>query len=515
MEINESYKSDSKRVAKNTILLYIRMIVLMIVGFITSRVILGALGVEDYGIYSVIAGFLSMFGIISGSLSSAISRFITVELGKGDIVKLKKVFSTSVSVQIIMGIIVSLLIETVGLWFVENEMNIPLGKESAALFCLHCATITIFINLVNIPFSSTIVAHEKMTAFAYMTIGDAVLKLLICYLLVLSPNEKLMTYAFLGVCVSFIISCIYWIYCLICFKETSFKLKIDKGLFLEIWKFAGWNFFGQTSWILNTQGINMLMNVFFGVAINAARGIAEQVNSIINQFVNNFMLALNPQITKSYATGDKSTAYNLACRGARFSFYIMLIISLPVMIESEQLLRIWLVTPPEYSSLFVKFAILSTFTTVLGNTLVVLQMAHGAMKKYQLCITTLACLPFPLTYMAFKLGASPVIAYYIFFIIYWCLIYVRFCLVHQFTGIPARQYLLGVVLKTHIVFFISAIPPFMVFLFMPESFYRLLIVAGISIISTCIIIWLIGLESSEKQFFKISTISLCKKIINK
>ena len=189
MDNSVTYKSDSKRVAKNTILLYIRMIVLMVVGFITSRVILGVLGVEDYGIYSVIAGFLSMFGIISGSLSSAISRFITVELGKGDISKLKKVFSTSLFVQIIMGLIVAVLIETIGLWFLENKMNIPAGREYVALVCLHCATFTTFINLVDIPFCSTIVAHERMTAFAYMTILDAVLKLLICYLLVLSPYE--------------------------------------------------------------------------------------------------------------------------------------------------------------------------------------------------------------------------------------------------------------------------------------------------------------------------------------
>lgn len=515
MEDSVTYKSDSKRVAKNTILLYTRMIILMIIGFITSRVILGVLGIKDYGIYSVIAGFLSLFGIISGSLSSAISRFITVELGKGDISKLKKIFSTSLFVQIIMGLIVAALIETIGLWFLENKMNIPAGREYAALVCLHCATFTTFINLINVPFSSTIVAHERMTAFAYVTILDAGLKLLICYLLVLSPYDKLIVYAYLGVCVSLLVSIVYWVYCFFNFNETSFKLRIDRGLFKDIWKFAGWNFFGQTSWILNTQGVNMLMNIFFGVSVNAARGIAEQVNSIINQFVNNFMIALNPQITKSFATGNKEAAYNLACRGAKFSFYIMLIISLPVMIESEQILKLWLVTPPEYSASFVRLAILSTFTTVLGNPLVVLQMAHGAMKKYQLCMTTLGCLPFPLTYLSFSLGASPIIAYYIFFFIYWILIYVRYALVQQFTGIPPKLYLYGVVFKTHIVFVLSAVLPILAYMIIPESLLRLFLVFLLSLSSAIVIIWIVGLETEERNFFKTTASKYINKIINK
>lgn len=499
--------SDSKRIAKNTVMLYFRMILLMIIGLFTSRVILQALGVEDYGINSVIAGFLSMFGIITSSMSSAISRFITVELGKGNMVRLKQVFSTSISVQLFMGLLIVVLIETFGMWFVTTKMQIPEGREVAAQWCLHCATLTTFISLMNIPFNSAIVAHEKMSAFAYMTIVDAVLKLAICYALYISPADKLITYAILGVAVSIITTSIYWIYSLSKFEETSFSFRFDKSLFKEIWGFAGWNLFGQTSWILNTQGINMLMNLFFGVVVNAARGVAVQVNGIIQNFVNNFMMALNPQITKSYAAGDKDTAFRLACRGCRFSFYIMWLLSLPIMIESHQILELWLGTPPEQADAFVVWTILSTLATLLGNTMVTLQMAHGNIKHYQIWITIFGCFPFPLTWLAFELGAPSIVSYYIYVAVYWGLIYVRYHLVHGMTGIPAKMYLGGVVAKTHIVALLSAVVPVTIFLFIPESIVRLIIVGATSILSSCILIYAIGIDEAERYFIKDKVLS--------
>lgn len=486
----------------NTIMLYFRMILLMLIGLYTSRVILQVLGVHDYGINSVIAGFLSMFGIITSSMSGAISRFITVELGKGNMQRLKQVFSTSISVQLFMGLLIVVLIETFGIWFVSTKMVIPEGREVAAQWCLHCATITTFISLMNIPFNSAIVAHEKMSAFAYMTIVDAILKLAICYAIYVSPIDKLITYAILGVVVSIITTSIYWIYCLRKFEETSFSFKFDKCLFKEIWGFAGWNLFAQTAWILNTQGINMLMNLFFGVVVNAARGVATQVNGSLNQFVGNFMMALNPQITKSYAAGDKETAFKLACRGSRFSFYIMFVLALPIMIESHQILELWLGTPPEQTDVFVIWTILSTLATLLGNTLVTLQMAHGNIKHYQLWITFFGCIPFPMTWILFKLGAPAIASYYIYVAVYWGLIYVRYHLVHGMTGIPAKMYLGGVVARTHIVALISAIVPIAIYLMMPESIVRLLAVGFTSVISTCAVIYTLGLDQAEKHFIQ-------------
>ena len=493
---------DNKRVAKNTILLYIRMLFLLLIGLYTSRVVLQVLGVQNYGINSVIAGFISMFGIITSSMSGAISRFITVELGKGNLGRLKKVFSTSISVQLFMGLLIVILIETVGIWFVSNKMQIPPGRDVAAQWCLHCAALSTFISLMDIPFNSAIVAHEKMSAFAYMTILDALLKLGICYAIYISPFDKLITYSILGVAVSMITTSIYWIYCLRKFEETSFSFHFDKVLFKEIWGFAGWNFFGQTAWILNTQGVNMLMNLYFGVVVNAARGVADRVNSIIQQFVTNFMMALNPQITKSYAAGDKEDAFKLACRGSRFSFYIMFILALPVMLESHYILKLWLVTPPENSDVFMIWTILASLATMLGNTLVTLQMAHGNIRHYQIWITIFGCLPFPLTWIAFKLGSSVFVAYYIYVASYWGLIFVRYYLVHEMTGIPAKMYLGGVVAKTHFVAFVATIVPLGLRLVMNEGIIRLLIVGAVSIISSLITIYTLGLDKSEKIFMQ-------------
>lgn len=507
--------SNNKRIAKNTMMLYFRMLVLMVIGLFTSRVILQALGVEDYGINSVIAGFLSMFGIITSSMSSAISRFITVELGKGELSRLKQVFSTSISVQLFMGILIIILIETFGMWFVSNKMQIPEGREVAAQWCLHCATITTFISLMNIPFHSAIIAHEKMSAFAYMTIVDALLKLAICYAIYISPFDKLITYSILGVIVSIITTSIYWIYCLRNFEETSFNFRFNKKLFKEMWGFAGWNLFAQTAWILNTQGINMLMNIFFGVIVNAARGVAVQVNGIIQNFVNNFMIALNPQITKSYAIGDKDTAFKLACRGSRFSFYIMFVLALPIMIESRQILKLWLGTPPEQADVFIVWTILSTFTTLLGNTLVTLQMAHGNIRKYQIWITVFGCIPFPLTWLMFKLGAPSIVAYYIYVAVYWGLIFVRYYLVHGMTGIPAKMYLGGVVGRCHLVAIIASILPLVIFFMMSETIIRLILVGGTSILSAVIVIYTIGMEQTERNFIKEKILSKITFIFHK
>ncbi len=493
--------SSSSRVAKNTILLYIRMLVLLIIGLFTSRVVLNSLGVENYGINSVIAGFLGMFGIITTVLSTAINRYITIELVKRDIEKLKLVFTTSVEVQVMMGCLVVLLIESCGLWFLNNEMQIPEGRMGAAMWCLHCATITTFISLIDVPFNSLIIAHEKMSAFAFMGILDAALKLAICYGLYISPFDKLKTYSVLLVLVYFLTTSLYWFYCRRKFEECAFERKLDKSLLKEMWGFASWNLFGQASWIMNTHGINMLMNIFFGVVVNAARGVAVQVNGIIQQFVNNFMLAMYPQITKSYAAGDKNQAFTLACRGAKFSFYIMFFLSLPLLIESKQILKFWLGNPPEDADIFVIWTIISTYTVLLGNTLVTLQVADGNIKKYQLWMTILGSLPFPLTWVFFKMGYTAVSSYYIYVLTYWGLIFVRWYLVYEMTGLPAKQYLWGVVGKCHIIAIVSCLLPLLEFYLLPENFIRIMIVGLTSICVTCISIFFLGLDCREKVFF--------------
>lgn len=508
-----NYQANNKRVAKNTLLLYIRMLILLGVGLFTSRVVLRTLGVENYGIHSVIAGFLSMFSILTSSMSSAISRFITVELGRGEREELEKVFSTSVLVQIFMGLMLFIAIETIGLWFLTRKMNIPVGREEASQWCLHCAAATTFVNLLNVPFIAEIIAHERMTAFAYMSILEAIFKLLICYALYISMFDKLKTYSVLLVLVAISIRMGYYAYCHVNFKECRARLRFHKRIFFEMWSFAGWSFLGNSAGILNSQGINMLMNIFFGVVVNAARGIAEQVNGVIQYFVSNFMMALNPQITKLYSTGNKEYAFQLACRGARFSFFMMHILALPIMIEARQVLTLWLGKPPEQAPVFFVLTVVSTLIHLLGGTLVTLQMAHGEIRKYQIWITIFGFLAFPLTYIAFKIGCSPVVAYFIYIAVYWLLLFVRFHLVHASTGIPGKDYLYGVVFKCHIIGLASAITPIAVHFFMPSSFLRFCSVAITSFLSSVFFIYCFGINAEEKALLLNFVSSLKDKVL--
>lgn len=505
-------REDSKRVAKNTLILYGRMILLMLIGLYTSRVMLQALGVENYGIRNVVGGFLSMFGIISASLTNAVSRFITVELGHNDIVRRQKVFATTVSVMLAMGVILVIIIETFGIWFLTHKLNIPPERSYAARWVFHCSVLGVFMGTVSLPYNSAIIAHEKMSAFAYLSIIDVVFKLFLCYILFITPFDRLITSAVLVTSVSFLMQWLYVQYCRKHFEECRYDWSFNKPLFKEISGFAGWNFLGESAWILNTQGINMLMNIFFCVYVNAARGVAEQVNEKITQFVFGFMTSLNPQIIKSYAEGNKEYAYKLACRGARFSFFIMFIPALPIMIESKQILHLWLGNPPELADVFVIWTILSTFTTLIGNTLVKLQFAQGNIKRYQIVITICGCIPFPLTWILFKMGAPPIAAYWAFAFVYWCLIFVRFWLVHDMTGIPAKLYLAGVILRCHFIGIASSIAPLLVFFFMEPSFLRLVLVIFVSLVSSIPLIYIYGMMKGERELVNKHIIKIYNRI---
>ena len=492
-------RENTKRVAKNTLLLYIRMIMMMLIGLFTSRVMLQSLGIENYGVNNVVGGFLGMFNIITASMTNAVSRFITVELGHNDKVRQQKVFATTVSVMIFMSILMVIIIETVGLWFLNTGLNIPEERMTAANWVLHCAAIGTFWGLISVPYNSAIVAHERMSVFAYMTILDAIFKLGICYAIYITPFDRLISFAVLGLIIVCLMQWIYFHYCKRHFEECRYDWSFKKDLFKEIWSFAGWNFFAQTAWILNTQGLNMLMNIYYGVLLNAARGVADQVNSKINGFVGNFMTALNPQITKSYASGNKEYAFKLASRGARFSFYIMFFLGLPIMIESSFILCIWLGMPPQQADTFVVWTIIQTLMLLVGNPLVTLQMAEGNIKHYQIVMTVWGCLPFPLVWIAFELGAPAVSSYWIFTAVYWCLIFVRYRLVHGMTGIPAKMYLGGVIVKCHIVVALSVILPLLIHYLMDEGFYRLFSVVIVSLISSGCMIYFYGMEKEERR----------------
>lgn len=493
--------ADNKRIAKNTLLLYVRTIFIMFISLYTSRVILNTLGVDDFGIYNVVGGFVTMFSVLSGSLSSSISRFITFELGKGDDKRLNSVFTTGVNIQISMSIIIVLLAESIGLWFVNAKMNIPSERMVAANWVYQCAIFTFVLGLLSVPYNALIIAHEKMSAFAYISVLEVILKLAVVYMLLLSPFDRLITYSVLILCVGAIIRFIYAFYCKRHFEECSYHLVHDKPLFKEMTSFAGWNFLGNGAYLLNTQGVNILMNMYFGVVVNAARGVATQVDGALKQFVNNFTTAVNPQITKLYAQGDLNAMHKLIYRSAKFSAFLMIFFAVPFILETDTILTLWLKNVPDYSPVFLRLIIVASFVdTVLANSLVAAMFATGNIKRYQLIVTAIGCLVFPLSWIAFSLGFEPYISYIIYFIIYGILLFVRLFLLKDMVGLSVIMYTKEVLFKVIPVMGICFTVPLILTLFMKTGILRLFTVCATSVIVTSSTIFYLGLNPGEKTY---------------
>lgn len=492
---------NNKRIAKNTLLLYVRMLFTMAVSLFTSRVILNTLGVEDYGINNVVGGIVTMFSVLSGSLSSSISRFITFELGKGNIERLKTIFSTGVNIQLGMSVLIIIIAEAVGIWFLNTKMNIPTDRMVAANWVFQCAILTFVLNLLSVPYNAAIIAHEKMSAFAYISVVEVSLKLIIVYMLMISPFDRLETYAVLLLLVGAVIRFIYGYYCKRHFEECTYHFVFDKPVLKEMTGFAGWNFLGNGAYMLNTQGVNILMNLYFGVAVNAARGIATQVDAALKQFVNNFTTAVNPQITKSYAQGDLDYMHKLVCRSAKFSAFLMMFFAVPIILETNTILTIWLKTVPDYAVIFLQWIIISSFMdTVLANSLVTSMFATGKIKRYQIIVTTIGCLVFPLSWIAFKLGFEPQVGYILYFIIYTILLFVRLYLLKDMVKLPVMMYIREVLYKLAPIIVVGFSIPGILILTMDAGWLRLILVCLLSVLVTAASEYFIGLSNKEKNF---------------
>ena len=505
----ESSQDNNKRIAKNTLVLYFRMIFMMSVSLFTSRVVLNTLGVEDYGINNVVGGVVAMFSVLSGSMSSSISRFITFELGKGNKKKLKTVFSTGINIQLGMSLIILLVAEAAGVWFLNYKMNIPEERMYAANWVFQCSILTFILGLLSVPYNAAIIAHEKMSAFAYISIIEVTLKLIIVYLLTISPYDRLITYSILFMLVGVLIRLIYGYYCKRHFEECTYHLVYDKAILKSMTSFAGWNFLGNGAYMLNTQGVNILMNMYFGVAVNAARGVATQVEAALKQFVNNFTTAVNPQITKSYAQGDLSNMHKLVCRSAKFSAFLMMFFAVPIILETDTILSLWLKNPPAYASVFLKWIIISSFMdTVLANSLVVSMLATGNIKRYQIIVTIVGCLVFPLSWIAYQMGFEPQVGYMLYFVIYSILLFVRLYLLRDMVKLPIMMYVREVLFKVTPVMAISFTIPSILLFVIDEGLLRLVAVVLLSMTVTTVTTYLIGLNEGEKKYI----IGLLEKI---
>lgn len=503
---------NNTRIAKNALMLYFRMFLIMIVSLFTSRVILDSLGVEDYGIYNVVGGVVAMFSVLSGALTSAISRFITYELGKGNIKKLRVIFSSSVLVQIVISILIVVIAEIVGIWFINNKMDIPDSRLVAANWVFHFSLVAFVINLISIPYNACIIAHEHMSTYAYVSIVEVVGKLGIAYLIYITPFDRLISYSILTCLIALVIRLIYGFYCKKHFEECEFRFVWDKSVMKEIFSFAGWNFIGSSSAILRDQGGNIIINLFYGPLVNAAYGIAYQVKNAVQSFSNNFMTALNPQIIKSYAANDLQYMESLLFQGARFSFYILLFIALPILVETQYILEIWLKIVPEHTVLLVRLSLVFILCEVISNPLVTAAQATGKIRNYQLVVGGLQCLNIPVSYLLLKFGAGVDAVLVTAIIISQCCLCARLVILKNLIGLKVILYLRKVWLNVIIVSLFSILIPVIANHFMMENLCGFICTVLVCFICTVLSALYIGCSTDERKVLFAKLSSYLKKI---
>lgn len=501
---------NNKLIAKNTLLLYVRMLFMMAVSLYTSRVVLNTLGVSDYGIYNVVGGVVAMFGFINNSMSSATQRYITFALGRGDTDNLKKVFSTALQIHILISALIVILGETIGLWFMYEKMQIPADRMDAAFWVLQCSILSAVVMIVSVPYNADIIAHEKMSAFAYISVLEAVLKLAVVFLLLISSYDRLIFYAFLILAVQVIIRFCYSHYCNKHFEETKYHKVWDKSLFKEMTGFAGWSILGNLSSVLFGQGLNMLLNVFFGPVVNAARAVSVQVQSAIQQFVGNFQMALNPQITKTYAKGEMEEMHKLMFRSARFSFYLLFFLSLPVLLETEQILTVWLNVVPENTVIFLRIMICISLIFTLSNPLMVANQATGKVRRYQIICGSMQLLILPISYVSLKLDFPAYSVFIVHFIIELITQCIRMILLKPLIGLTMKDYLSNVYSRVILVVVLSVIMPLTIYLNMDNTALRFFLVCIMSFLSVSFIAYRVGLSQKEHEFVKSKLILFLK-----
>lgn len=401
--------TNNKTIAKNTVFLYFRMMFTMLVALYTSRVILKVLGVEDYGIYQTVGGIVGFLSFINGALSTASSRFFTFELGTGDNARLRRTFSTTLTIHILLALLIAVVAETIGLWFLHHKLMIEPDRMNAAVFVFHLSVLTSVFTLTQVPYNASIIAHEKMSIYAYMSIIEVSLKLAILYLLNFGNIDKLKLYATLLCIVQISLMLAYRFYCGMRFKETKYRFVFDRSIFKSIAGFSGWSLFANISIALNNQGILILLNIFFSPAIVTARAISIQVNMAANQFVNNFRLAVNPQIVKKYASGSHEGSKQLLLSSTKYSYYLMLILSLPIFLLAKPMLNLWLTEVPEYTVIFLQLIIIQSLFQAFDTSFYTALYTKGQLRENALLSPTLGFLMFPIVYLLFKAGYSPVV----------------------------------------------------------------------------------------------------------
>lgn len=508
---NENAK-NSKRIMKNTLLLYIRMIVNMVVMLFMSRVALQMLGVNDFGVYNVVGGIVSMFAMFSASFSSAISRFTAYELGIGNKKKLHAVFCTSVNIQLLLGLAITVLIEVGGVWFVNHKMVLDPSRLVAANWVLQFSVITFFIKLMSVPYNATILAHERMDFFAYISILETVLNLAALYLLLVSPVDYLIAYSALLMVVALVIRIIYAIYCKRHFEECRYKWSIDKPLLKEMGAFAGWNSVGCIAGVMRSEGVNILINLFFGPAMNAARTISFQVNTAVTQFTFNFMSAVNPQITKSYASRNFGYLNSLLFRSSKFSFFLLLVLATPLLLDTEYVLKLWLGVVPAHTAWFVRLMLIFALLESMASPLITAMLATGKIRTYQLVVGTIVLLNLPIAYVLLELGfpAESTVAVYIVMSV--LALAARLVIIKGMITFSIRAFVSQVIVRAVVASVVIFIPlMFGLLPLLPDGFKGLVLLTLATLFWGLIMVLLVGCDRTERTFVREKVTALLHK----
>lgn len=491
--------ANNKRIAKNTLMLYFRMLFSMLVSLYTSRVVLQVLGVEDYGIYNVVGGVVAMMGVLNGTMAVASQRYLTFELGRDNMVRLKQVFSMCFAIFIMLTFVIIILCETVGLWFLNTQMVIPEERMQVANWVYQFSIFSCVVSLIITPYNATIIAHERMNIYAYVGILEVVLKLAVAYLLLIIPLDSLFMYGFLLLLSQIVVAIIYIAYCLKYFPESRYKFYWEKSLFVELVNYSGWNLFGSLSGLVKGQGLNILLNMFFNPSINAARGIAYQINSVITQFFTNFYTAVRPQITKYYAQGDIKEMTKLVFSSSRLSFYLIMLVSMPIIIETPYIVNLWLGQLPEYIVPFTRLIIAISAVDSMASPLMTIVHATGNIRLYQFSVGTVTILNIPISYVFLRLGYSPLSVFYISLLISIVCLFMRLWIVRRLILFPVKKYIVEVLGTSLLVCAVALVIPLTVYMILDENVYTVLFICILCIVSSIIAIYYMGLNSQERK----------------
>lgn len=494
-----SNRDSNKRITKNTLVLYIRMFLTMAVSFYTSRIVLKALGVQDYGIFDIVGGIVAMFSFLNTAMSSATQRFLSFELGREDDAAVKRVFSMSMTAHISIAIFVIVLGETIGLWFLNTHLNIPEERMNAANWVYQFTIITFCIQIIRVPYNASIIAYEKMSFYAYVSIAEVLLKLGSVYLLLYFGFDKLKLYSVLTCAVIFITLMLYKAYCNRVFTTCFYNFFWDAMLYKKLISFSGWSLFGSLANVGAQQGLNILLNIFWGVTLNAAMGIANSVSNTIYGFVSNFQTAFKPQIVKSYASNDKVYFMNLIFQASKFSYFLLLLLAIPVLISTEFILDVWLQIVPEHSVSFIRLIILFLLIDAISAPLWMSVQATGKIRNYQILMGSMIFLNLPLAYLFLKLRFPPESVLVVRVIINLMTFLVRIIYLRKKIELSARRYFREVIFPVSLVTLISLPFPLIVNHF-SSDWSGFIITTMVAILATITCIYYIGLLKNERDF---------------